>query len=1074
MAASFSAPRVLAVATALALSNGCASEAATIADGGVDRPPVAQITVSIAATTLDKGVTTRATAQLRDAGQNLLTGRAVSWASSNGTVARVDASTGDVTGLAEGAADIVATSEGVYGRAVVTVHITVASVSASLANPVLYVSGSTMAVATPRDVDGQPLQRPVSWTSSNPGVAAVHSTTGAVTAVGQGTATIAATCEGRVGQAALTVTSTPVASVSVTLNASSLTVGATTTASAVTRDASNNVLTGRVITWSSSNTAVATVNASGAVTAVSVGSANITATSEGVSGQAALTVTQAPVASVTVTLNASTLTVGASTAAAAVARDASNNVLTGRPVTWSSSNTAVATVNAAGLVTAVSVGSANIRGTSEGVTGQAALTVSNVPVASVTVTLASPSIQVGLTTTASAVLRDANNNVLTGRTVTWNSSNTAVATVNASTGAVTGVAPGTANIRATSEGVTGQATITVSAPPPVPVASVTVTLNTATINTGGAATATAVLRDANNNVLTGRTVTWNSSNTAVATVNASTGAVTGVAPGTANIQATSEGVTGQATITVSAPPPVPVASVTVTLNTATINTGGAATATAVLRDANNNVLTGRTVTWNSSNTAVATVNASTGAVTGVAPGTANIRATSEGVTGQATITVSAPPPVPVASVTVTLNTATINTGGAATATAVLRDANNNVLTGRTVTWNSSNTAVATVNTSTGAVTGVAPGTANIRATSEGITGQAAITVSAPAPAPVSSIVVTLSATSIQVGQTSNASAVLRDALGNVLTGRSIAWSSSNTTIATVSASGVVTGGAAGSASIRATSEGVTGSANVSITAPPPPPPPGSLVFASDWSTATGNSANALNDGGQWNDSHTGTTRLSIIPAAGLGFPSDMTNVVQGRYRESETPYWIIQKFDGWALPNVGGSLYRRLYFRHDLAGTSTSFHPVEPQPGSCAFENNWTMTGLNPYTFQLRSSEHRWEVRLNRGVTYRVEEQFERTGTNTWIMHARVYDEANNLVKSDADFQCMSGHGNHTMADRPTSTMAASCLVHQSIGWQGGGGNRGSDDENNNRIYYGGFAVSHAGWIGPYVLGQRR
>ncbi len=782
---------------------------------------------------------------------------------------------------------------------------------------------------------------------------------------------------------------------------------------------------------------------------------------------------------VTVAIGRPTIGVGDSTSARAVINDARLRRLMrwGYRVSWSSSNPQVATVSRnTGLVAGVGAGTADIAARVAGYKGSATITVTadvpqRAPVEGVSVTLASATINAGASTTAAAVLRDAAGNVLTDRGITWSSSDPTVAYVD-SAGEVRGIAAGSANIRATSEGVTGEAGIAVAAPPPAAVASVTVSLASTSIQNGQATSAAAVLRDAQGNVLTGRVIAWSSSNTAVATVD-SAGQVRGTAPGTANIRATSEGVTGQAAVAVTAPPPAAVASVVVSLASTSIQNGQATSASAVLRDAQGNVLTGRVIAWSSSNTAVATVDASSGAVRAVAPGSAAIRATSEGVRGEATITVSAPPGVPVASVTVTLASASIAVGAATTASAVLRDGNNNVLTGRVVAWSSSNSAVATID-SAGRVRAVAPGTANIRATSEGITGQAAITVSAPAPAPVSSIVVTLSATSIQVGQTSNASAVLRDALGNVLTGRSIAWSSSNTAIATVSASGIVTGGAAGSASIRATSEGVTGSVNVTITAAPPPPPPGSLAFASDWSTATGNTATALGDGGQWNDYHTGTTRVSIIPAAGLGFPSDMSNVVQGRYRESETPYWIIQKFDGWSLPNVGGSLYRRLYFRHDLAGTSTSFHPVEPQPGSCAFENNWTMTGLNPYTFQIRSSDHRWEVRLNRGVTYRVEEQYERTGTNTWIMHARVYDAAGNLVKSDADFQCMSGHGNHTMADRPTSTMAASCMVHQSIGWQGGGGNRGSDDENNNRIYYGGFAVSQAGWVGPYVRGERR
>jgi hypothetical protein len=91
-----------------------------------------------------------------------------------------------------------------------------------------------------------------------------------------------------------------VASVSVALGASSLAPGATTQAAATTRDAANNVLSDRATTWSSSNPAIATVSSTGLVTAKAVGSANIIATSEGKTGQAALSVTTSSNSSATV------------------------------------------------------------------------------------------------------------------------------------------------------------------------------------------------------------------------------------------------------------------------------------------------------------------------------------------------------------------------------------------------------------------------------------------------------------------------------------------------------------------------------------------------------------------------------------------------------------------------------------------------------------------------------------------------------------------------------------------------------------------------------------------------------
>src|SRR5205814_7677070 len=106
-----------------------------------------------------------------------------------------------------------------------------------------------------------------------------------------------------------------------------------------------------------------------------------------------------------------------------------------------------------------------------------------------------------------------------------------------------------------------------------------------------------------------------------------------------------------------------------------------------------------------------------------------------------------------------------------------KDVNNNVLSGRTVTWTSSSPAVAAVDVN-GFVTADAPGNTTITATSEGKIGSAAITVT---QAPVTTVTVSLSASSINAVQTTQGSATLLDAQGHALTGRTITWSSDNTT-----------------------------------------------------------------------------------------------------------------------------------------------------------------------------------------------------------------------------------------------------------------------------------------------------
>src|SRR5207253_1587472 len=160
--------------------------------------------------------------------------------------------------------------------------------------------------------------------------------------------------------AAVTFSSVPVASVAVSPVATGLTVGATTQLTATPEDSSGTALTGRAVTWATSNAAVATVSASGFVTGAPAGPATITATGEGLGGTSAVTVTNVPVASVTVSPAAAGLTVGATTQLTATPKDANGTALSGRVVTWATSNAAVATVSASGLGTGVAAGSATI------------------------------------------------------------------------------------------------------------------------------------------------------------------------------------------------------------------------------------------------------------------------------------------------------------------------------------------------------------------------------------------------------------------------------------------------------------------------------------------------------------------------------------------------------------------------------------------------------------------------------------------------------------------------------------------------------------------------------------------
>src|SRR5712691_5573882 len=501
-----------------------------------------------------------------------------------------------------------------------------------------------------------------------------------------------------------------------------------------------------------------------------------------------------PVATVTVSPGSATVLAGQAVHLTATPKDASGNPLSGRTVTWSSSNTSVAIADVNGNVTALAPGSATITATSEGQSGTAAITVTSVAVNSVTVSPAPASVPQGQTVQLTATAKDANGTPLTGRTITWSSSNTSVATVNAS-GLVSGVVAGSATITATSEGQSGSSAITVTPPSSTCPTSSTAFQNSAFTSQNGSFTATfdATPNGTGLDAATGLSqgaaavytdlaviIRFNPSGTidarnggAYAAANAipytagtsyhfrivvdvpSHTYAAYVTPAGGAEQTIGTGFafrTEQSTVTALAnwaltaitgthtvcnfslsgvTPPTPVASVTVTPATANMSDGQTVQLTATPKDVNGNPLTGRAMAWSSNNTSVATVSGS-GLVTAVGAGSATITASSEGQSGTAAITVVR---VPVASVTVTPASATVNEGQTLQLTATPKDANGNPLSGRAVAWSSSNTSVATVNGS-GLVTAVVAGSATITATSEAQRGTSAITVTPPSASAV--------------------------------------------------------------------------------------------------------------------------------------------------------------------------------------------------------------------------------------------------------------------------------------------------------------------------------------------------
>ena len=279
----------------------------------------------------------------------------------------------------------------------------------------------------------------------------------------------------------------PVASVVIATAPATVLVGQSQQLSAATRSASGAPLTGRAVRWSSSNAAVGTISDAGLFLGVAAGSTTITATSEGASGTATMAVLPVPVASVSMTPTAGTLLVGQTLQLAAAPRDSIGGPLSGRDITWSSSEASRATVSGTGLVTALSVGPVTISASSEGRSGSATLSVLPVPVASVLVSTPSALVQIGQTLQLSAATRDSVGGALSGRSVAWTSSDPSSASVSGS-GVLTALTAGAVTITATSEGRSGSVTVTITASQAPVIASV----SPVTLTPGQTATLTGI------------------------------------------------------------------------------------------------------------------------------------------------------------------------------------------------------------------------------------------------------------------------------------------------------------------------------------------------------------------------------------------------------------------------------------------------------------------------------------------------------------------------------------------------------------------------------------------------------
>ncbi len=728
----------------------------------------------------------------------------VYFTSSDPGVATVDAY-GTVTSVGSGTAVITATA---YNGVSDSCEVTVLGAPASLVfeKSTLNVGAGQTATleAQAYDRSGNPAETGVTYSlvSASPRGCVSVSADGKVKASASGTAVVrGTTANGLTATCNVAVVAMPVA---IKLNQSTgmLAVGETytgLTATLISSDGSDSA--GEVI-WTSSKPKIVYVDEdTGALTALKTGTAVITAqTSGGLKDTCKVTVKKAPTS---ISLSPETLKLSAGGMSQELGVILSKNSALGG-LSFTSSNTNVARVNSDGIVTSVGEGTAVITATTfNGKTAKCTVTVAGEP-ASVVMDHTAISVGMGDKGSVSATPLTASGNVA-GTNLTYyiesNSPNPGCIKLDADTGAVTAVSGGTAyvNVR-THNGITAaqSCVVTVTAKPKA--LSLPSKLTVGVGDTLEALEAVLTFQDGTTGPATG--LTWSSSNKKVVAVDAATGTLTALKKGTATITAkTSGGLKDTCKITVSAAP----TGLTLSPSAVKLSAGGMKFQLA----ANVTGVSAADVSFSSSNPAVATVS-NDGVITTVSAGKATITGkTYNGKTATCAVTVTSVP----AKASFSTTQMTLGTDEtvipdvkvqAADGSEAVADLNFRILAGPQYI---------SLNSATGEITAKEAGTAVVGvSTHNGVSASNTCTITVVAEA--TDISLSQTSASLGAGEIVQLKARVK-AVKGANTG--VSWSSSNTKVAKVSAAGVVTAVAAGSATITAqTANGLKATCKVTV------------------------------------------------------------------------------------------------------------------------------------------------------------------------------------------------------------------------------------------------------------------
>jgi len=402
--------------------------------------------------------------------------------------------------------------------------------------------------ALARDRTGLPVHdAQTEWRSTSPGIVAVSSA-GVITGLSEGVAEISARCEQAGAVVQVRVAPVPVAQLRLTPPEGPWQIGERRRITVAVLDQAGAVLPGRQVQWSTRDPTRASVESDGTVQGLGEGVARIQASCEAQLSVLTLEVRAAP-GVLTIIPDGGSLATGQIVRLAALWRLTGGETQAVTGASWESSDTEVLRVSGEGDLVAIRPGTARIQVRSGGRVAQAAYQITRVDVASIRILPHVSVLGVGEELRLQAQATDRLGSSLPGRLVTWTSSTADVAVVE-SDGRLRGIGPGSARISASIGAGLAFFELKVS---PVALAAIRIEPVALALRTGGVAQLKAIVQSARGGLLTGFPIEWESSDPAIATVDAG-GAVTGVRFGTARIAATAGG--RRATVPVEVRPAV--------------------------------------------------------------------------------------------------------------------------------------------------------------------------------------------------------------------------------------------------------------------------------------------------------------------------------------------------------------------------------------------------------------------------------------------------------------------------------------------------------------------------------------